>query len=653
MKFTVTGSDGNEYEVTLSGEGDEWTATVEVAKYWNHGEEVTFEVDEEEVADYDKEIDNETLTITNSYEPETDEIEVKKVWDDASDQDGKRPENVKFTVTGSDGNEYEVTLSGEGDEWTATVEVAKYWNHGEEVTFEVDEEEVADYEKEIDNEALTITNSYEPETDEIEVKKVWDDASDQDGKRPDSVAFTVTGSDGKTYDVTLSGEGDEWTATVEVEKYFNHGEEVTFEVDEEEVADYEKEIDNETLTITNTHEVIKTTVKVTKVWEDNDNKYELRPESIEVQLMANGEACGDPVELNEDNDWAYTWDVDAYAEGEEIEYTVEETTELPAGYTMEVGEVEGDIENGFEVEITNTFSFEPIDTDPPVGKAIEGDEPDEDQTFKFTFKATSSDPEPPMPEKTEVTITGEGETEFGQFWFTEPGTYEYEIAEVIEDAKGYTYDETVYKLKYEITIGENNELVKTMYLDGEEVEEFTSDMILFTNTFTQDVKPVKEVVTVKKIVKVLHDKPAKAETFEFKLAAKDGGPMPSSAKDGVLKIKGDGSTQMTFKFEEAGTYTYTLKEINTKAKNYTYDKTEYELVFEVKEVDGELKATLSINGTKTKTAVVSFTNKYDETPKTGDDTNMTPWIVAMATSAAVAGTGAVVLKKRRKEEEDA
>ena len=100
------------------------------------------------------------------YEPETEELTVTKVWDDADDQDGKRPDSVTFTVTGSDGNTYDVELTGEGDTWTGTVEVQKYWNQGEEVTFEVDEAEVAGYEKEIDNENLTITNSYEPETTE-------------------------------------------------------------------------------------------------------------------------------------------------------------------------------------------------------------------------------------------------------------------------------------------------------------------------------------------------------------------------------------------------------------------------------------------------------------------------------------------------------
>ncbi len=325
VKFTITGTDGKTYDVTLSGTGDKWTATKEVSKYYNKGTDVEFTVDEEAVTGYTKDIDNDTLTITNSYEPATDDITVTKVWNDNSDQDGNRPESVKFTITGTDENTYEVTLSGEGNTWTATKTVNKYFNGGEAVEYTVDEEGVTGYEKEIDNKTLTITNSYEPETKDLEVTKVWDDKSNQDGKRPTSVKFTVTGSDGNTYEVTLSGEGDNWTATVEdVAVYYNKGTEVEFTVDEEEVTGYTKEIDNKTLTITNSYETEKTTVSVEKVWEDSSNKEGFRPENITITLLADGEEAG-TITLNEENEWKHTFtELDKYSDGKEIEYTVTE-----------------------------------------------------------------------------------------------------------------------------------------------------------------------------------------------------------------------------------------------------------------------------------------------------------------------------------------
>ena len=44
-----------------------------------------------------------------------------------------------------------------------------------------------------------------------------------------------------------------------------------------------------------------------RTWDDADNKDGLRPASVKVQLYANGEAYGDPVVLNSDSNWTYTW----------------------------------------------------------------------------------------------------------------------------------------------------------------------------------------------------------------------------------------------------------------------------------------------------------------------------------------------------------
>lgn len=80
----------------------------------------------------------------------------------------------------------------------------------------------------------------------------------------------------------------------------------------------------------------KTKITVTKIWEDNENQDGLRPMSIDVQLYANGEPLGDVVTLNEANDWHYIWkELDKSIDGEEIDYTVKELTEVP-GYSVSI-----------------------------------------------------------------------------------------------------------------------------------------------------------------------------------------------------------------------------------------------------------------------------------------------------------------------------
>ena len=90
--------------------------------------------------------------------------------------------------------------------------------------------------------------------------------------------------------------------------------------------------------------------------EDNDDQDGIRPESISVTLLADGEEADvedATATLNEDNDWTYTWeDLDVNKAGTAIEYSVDEVE--VEEYETEIGEVTGDAEEGFEVEITNT-----------------------------------------------------------------------------------------------------------------------------------------------------------------------------------------------------------------------------------------------------------------------------------------------------------
>ncbi|MFK4898609.1 Cna B-type domain-containing protein [Lactococcus petauri] len=81
--------------------------------------------------------------------------------------------------------------------------------------------------------------------------------------------------------------------------------------------------------ITNHYTPGKTSVTVTKHWDDNHNQDGLRPESIKVQLYADGKAVGSEVMLNDANSWITTWsDLSKKADGKEIVYTVKEITKV-------------------------------------------------------------------------------------------------------------------------------------------------------------------------------------------------------------------------------------------------------------------------------------------------------------------------------------
>ena len=59
-------------------------------------------------------------------------------------------------------------------------------------------------------------------------------------------------------------------------------------------------------TVTNSHTPGKTTVAVEKVWDDEDDQDGLRPESVTVKLLADGEDTGLTLTLSEKNGWKAT-----------------------------------------------------------------------------------------------------------------------------------------------------------------------------------------------------------------------------------------------------------------------------------------------------------------------------------------------------------
>ncbi|MBR2668932.1 MAG: Cna B-type domain-containing protein [Solobacterium sp.] len=317
------------------------------------------------------------VTYTNDYE--VADITVTKVWDDADDQDGLRPDELTLTLNGAP-DDFEVPdpeITKDGDEWTYTWKgLPKKDADGEEIEYTVSEDTVPEG-YEVDGSPAenggTITNTHEPETTEIPVKKVWV------GPAGDEVTVTLY-ADGNAISKTVKlNEGNEWEDTFEDLPVYKDGEEIVYSVVEAGVSGVDSSKYTTTIsgsveegfTITNTN-TEKTTVTVTKVWDDGDDQDGIRPTSL--QLTLNGAPddfeVPDPTITKNGNRWTYKWTgLPKYSEdGEEIEYTVSEEN-VPEGY-----EVEGSpAENGGE--ITNKYTPETIDI--PVEKVWVGPAGDE------------------------------------------------------------------------------------------------------------------------------------------------------------------------------------------------------------------------------------------------------------------------------------
>ena len=154
------------------------------------------------------------------------------------------------------------------------------------------------------------TNKYE-ET-EVTITKVWDDANDQDGIRPETISMQLKAGDTNKGDpVTLPINGA-WSYTWEHLPKYAAGVEIVYTADETAVPDgYDKTVTGtqaEGFTVTNKHVPEVVNIPVQKIWDDNNNEFALRTTSISVQLKADGENKGNPVTLNAGNQWKYTWE---------------------------------------------------------------------------------------------------------------------------------------------------------------------------------------------------------------------------------------------------------------------------------------------------------------------------------------------------------
>ena len=365
----TTTSMGDNYKRTLTG------STVDYSwsdlPVYEEGKEITYtvkEVGEEngKIAgkngkEYTVEYDG--MNITNSYAPETISISGSKTWNDNDDQDGKRPEKITVRLL-ADGRVVDrKEIKEEEDNWSWIFEDLPVYEKGEKITYTIKEDSVKNYETKVDG--YNIINTHKTETTTVSGTKTWADNNNQDGVRPDSITVELL----KTVNGTTTSMGDNYKriltgSTVDYSwselPVYEEGKEITYtvkEVGEEngKIAGkngkkYKVEYDSTRMNITNSYEPEKTEVSGTKTWVDYDNKYNSRPESITINLLANGGKVASQT-VTEAKGWSWSFEnLDKYKNGQKITYTISE--EKVSGYKTKV--------TGYNV--TNTYTEAPKGT---------------------------------------------------------------------------------------------------------------------------------------------------------------------------------------------------------------------------------------------------------------------------------------------------
>lgn len=388
----LNGSDGSSTEATLSNAKDWKYIFKHMPLFDANGNKITYTITEDAVAGYTYTVTNEgrSFTITNSHVQETFSIPVTKTWEDNGNQDGVRPSAIHVTLMGSDGNVYEANLTAAGKWKYEFKDLPRYWMEGVAIDYTLNEEAVNGYTYKIEGDAntgFTVTNEHISAVTNVVVNKYWEDTANQDGVRPDSVAVTLSGSDGKTYKATLTKDTGFSKTFENLPVFFNNGTKITYTVTEDAVNGYTGKITTDDtgyiLSITNTHapETIRKTV--TKTWDDGNDRDGIRPTNVKIELYGT-DGTRRTQYLTKDNHWSYSFEnLPKYQnEGTIILYTIKE--EAVDGYTQK------SVTTTAGFDLTNTHEIQTADYE--VKKVwIDDNDRDGARPTSITLTLTGSD----------------------------------------------------------------------------------------------------------------------------------------------------------------------------------------------------------------------------------------------------------------------
>lgn len=397
-----------------------WSTKVSLQKYDQDGKLIVYSAEEQDTPKFYTKSENGT-TVTNKFVGDTttmEKIKLTKVWDDEG-HTSKRPQSVKFVVSGDEFN-YEATLSEATDEdkstkneWTKTISVRKYDANADEIEYTLDEEEVSKgelyfYKADVDKENFTITNTFKVPDDKVTVKvnKLWDDEG-HEGKRPDKIKFVLTSKVGNEEAEYVDEEVRDVNTEDNFEfdnlpKYNEDGDVISYDVNEVEANDnelffYESEKTENTennFQFTNTFRVPtgeenEQDLTLTKVWDDNDDKAQKRPENVVLTLNGNNYTLNANNDEDKDtkDEWTLTVPDQAIydSNGDKIIYTVEEKTEnIPTNYEVK------DVDDG-PLTVTNEFKVNEEKTDLTLVKEwVDNDDNERPSKVTFAITATST-----------------------------------------------------------------------------------------------------------------------------------------------------------------------------------------------------------------------------------------------------------------------
>ena len=262
------------------------------------------------------------------------------------------------------------------------------------------------------------------------------------------------------------------------------------------------------------------------------------------------------------------------------------------------------------VVFNNSYAAEGVDLTVTAQKQLTGRSMADGE---FSFRLSCNDD--PANEQT-VTSDANGRIAFALHYDDKDGTgtqetHTYTVTEVRGDNDTITYDDTAYTFTVEV-IDDGTGHLTTKVTQPE--------AMVFRNVYTPKATSITLAGN-----KVLNGRAQKAGEFTFELCDANGAVIATAAngENGYFAFP-------ALSYDEAGEYTYTVREKDTGVGRVTYDKTVYSVTVQVRDEDGQLKADIILPASG-----LTFTNTY--TPEPAQTPAPTP---KPTTSPAPAATAA-------------
>ena len=337
------------------------------------------------------------------------------------------------------------------------------------------------------------------------------------------------------------------------------------------------------LTFTNTYEA--TSHGVAKVWSGDDELTELRPSSITVRLLANGEDTDKTLKLSSANGWSGTFHdlpKSSDSKGTPIKYTTKEEF-VPAGYHASYQELDG----GHDSVVTNTLETGSLTVSKTVKQAEGLTAPSKVFNFKVQLDNT----------RVNGMLSG---------LLFENGVAQFDL----EDGQALTLTGLPVG-GYTVTETPVAGFTTTSEGATETISSGTASTAAFTNTYTAtpatlELAASKTLATAEGLIA-----PNVSGSYTFTLSAADGAPLPDTTS--VTNVDGEGSASSFGKvtYTKPGTYTYTVTESGEVAGVTNDSQATSGKTVVVKVTDngaGQLVASV-VEGS----ATTNFTNTYSAT----------------------------------------